>query len=51
MERILSLDTLRMSDVAVKALLHRAVAACRKHDRYVGICGQGRPTTPTLRAG
>ena len=28
-------------DAAVKALLHMAIAACRKHGKYVGICGQG----------
>ncbi|MEK7989684.1 MAG: phosphoenolpyruvate synthase [Thiotrichaceae bacterium] len=26
---------------AVKALLHQAIQACRKHNKYVGICGQG----------
>jgi pyruvate,water dikinase len=26
---------------AVKALLHLAIQACRKHNKYVGICGQG----------
>jgi pyruvate,water dikinase len=28
-------------DPAVKALLERAIAACRKAGKYVGICGQG----------
>jgi pyruvate, water dikinase len=28
-------------DAAVKALLHMAIAACRKHGKYIGICGQG----------
>jgi pyruvate,water dikinase len=28
-------------DGAVKALLHMAIAACKKHNKYVGICGQG----------
>jgi pyruvate,water dikinase len=28
-------------DPAVKALLSRAIAACRRHGKYVGICGQG----------
>jgi pyruvate,water dikinase len=28
-------------DAAVKALLHMAIAACKKHGKYVGICGQG----------
>jgi pyruvate,water dikinase len=28
-------------DPAVKALISRAIAACRAHGKYVGICGQG----------
>jgi pyruvate, water dikinase len=28
-------------DPAVKALLERAIQACRKANKYVGICGQG----------
>ena len=28
-------------DDAVKALLSLAIAACRKHGKYIGICGQG----------
>ena len=28
-------------DPAVKALLKRAIEACRKQGKYVGICGQG----------
>ena len=28
-------------DPAVKALLGMAISACRKHGKYVGICGQG----------
>ena len=35
-------------DPAVKALLHRAIAACRKHGKYVGICGQGPSDYPDL---
>ncbi|MCY4286227.1 MAG: phosphoenolpyruvate synthase [Thiotrichales bacterium] len=35
-------------DPAVKALLQRAIAACRKHDKYVGICGQGPSDHPDL---
>ena len=35
-------------DPAVKALLRRAVAACRKHGKYVGICGQGPSDHPDL---
>jgi len=26
---------------AVKALLHQAISVCKKHNKYVGICGQG----------
>ena len=26
---------------AVKILLHQAIAACKKHGKYIGICGQG----------
>jgi pyruvate,water dikinase len=26
---------------AVKALLHEAIAACRRNGKYIGICGQG----------
>ena len=28
-------------DPAVKAMLHMAISACRKLDKYIGICGQG----------
>lgn len=28
-------------DPAVKALISRAIAACRAHGKYIGICGQG----------
>jgi pyruvate,water dikinase len=28
-------------DPAVKAMLTRAIDACRKQGKYVGICGQG----------
>ena len=35
-------------DPAVKALLHRAIAACRRHGKYVGICGQGPSDHPDL---
>ena len=33
-------------DAAVKALLAMAIAACRKHGKYVGICGQGPSDHP-----
>lgn len=31
---------------AVKALLHLAIQACRKRDKYIGICGQGPSDHP-----
>ncbi len=33
---------------AVKCLLHRAIQACRKVNKYVGICGQGPSDHPDL---
>jgi pyruvate,water dikinase len=33
---------------AVKVLLERAITACRKAGRYVGICGQGPSDHPDL---
>ena len=35
-------------DPAVKVLLHRAIEACRKAGKYVGICGQGPSDHPDL---
>jgi len=35
-------------DGAVKALLEMAIRACRKHDKYIGICGQGPSDYPDL---
>ncbi len=35
-------------DPAVKLLLHQAIQACRKADKYVGICGQGPSDHPDL---
>lgn len=35
-------------DPAVKALLHKTIAACRKHGKYIGICGQGPSDHPDL---
>ena len=35
-------------DPAVKVLLHHAITACRKHGKYVGICGQGPSDHPDL---
>ena len=33
---------------AVKAMMSMAIAACRKHDKYIGICGQGPSDHPEL---
>ena len=35
-------------DPAVKKLLTMAIEACRKHNKYVGICGQGPSDHPDL---
>ena len=35
-------------DGAVKAMLSMAIRACRKHGKYVGICGQGPSDHPDL---
>jgi pyruvate,water dikinase len=35
-------------DPAVKVLLHQAIQACRKANKYVGICGQGPSDHPDL---
>jgi pyruvate, water dikinase len=35
---------------AVKALMSRAITACRKANKYVGICGQGPSDHPDLAA-
>ena len=35
-------------DPAVKALLHMAIDACRRHGKYAGICGQGPSDHPDL---
>jgi pyruvate,water dikinase len=35
-------------DPAVKKMLHMAIQACRKHGKYVGICGQGPSDHPDL---
>ncbi len=37
-------------DPAVMALFSRAIAACRKHGKYVGICGQGPSDHPDFAA-
>jgi pyruvate, water dikinase len=35
-------------DAAVKHMLALAIAACRKHGKYIGICGQGPSDHPDL---
>jgi pyruvate,water dikinase len=35
-------------DPAVKKMLSLAIAACRRHGKYVGICGQGPSDHPDL---
>ncbi len=35
-------------DAAVKRMLHMAIQACRKQNKYVGICGQGPSDYPDL---
>jgi pyruvate, water dikinase len=35
---------------AVKAMLHMAIQACRKHGKYIGICGQGPSDHPDFAA-
>jgi pyruvate,water dikinase len=35
-------------DEAVRMLLSMAISACRKHGKYVGICGQGPSDHPDL---
>lgn len=34
-------DLFNERDPAVKALISLAIAACKRHDKYIGICGQG----------
>ena len=41
-------ETFDERDPAVKALLLMAIRACRKHGKYVGICGQGPSDHPDL---
>src|SRR5688572_14148884 len=41
-------DAFDERDAAVKAMLELAVRACRKHGKYVGICGQGPSDHPDL---
>lgn len=35
-------------DPAVRALLAKAIAACKAHNKYIGICGQGPSDHPDL---
>lgn len=35
-------------DAAVKGMLHMAIVACRKANKYIGICGQGPSDYPDL---
>ncbi len=35
-------------DASIKALLSMAITACRKHGKYIGICGQGPSDHPDL---
>src|SRR5260221_8178412 len=41
-------ETFDERDPAVKAMLAMAIRACRKHNKYVGICGQGPSDHPDL---
>ena len=41
-------DTFDERDDAVKALLAMTITACKKHNKYVGICGQGPSDHPDL---
>ncbi|MCW8829751.1 MAG: phosphoenolpyruvate synthase, partial [Gammaproteobacteria bacterium] len=41
-------DSFDERDPAVKKMLAMAIAACRKQDKYVGICGQGPSDHPDL---
>lgn len=44
----LVMDAFDERDPAVKQMLHLAIAACRKANKYVGICGQGPSDYPDL---
>jgi len=35
-------------DPAVKKMLHMAISACKKQNKYIGICGQGPSDHPDL---
>jgi pyruvate,water dikinase len=44
----LVMDAFDERDAAVKRMLHLAIQACRKQEKYVGICGQGPSDYPDL---
>ncbi|MEO5695426.1 MAG: phosphoenolpyruvate synthase [Usitatibacter sp.] len=44
----LVMDAFDERDEAVKRMLHMAIQACRKANKYVGICGQGPSDYPDL---
>ncbi len=44
----LVMDAFDERDAAVKRMLHMAISACRKANKYVGICGQGPSDYPDL---
>jgi len=44
----LVMDAFDERDAAVKRMLQLAIQACRKHNKYVGICGQGPSDYPDL---
>ncbi len=44
----LVMDSFDERDPAVKQMLHLAIAACRRQNKYVGICGQGPSDYPDL---
>jgi pyruvate, water dikinase len=44
----LVMDAFDERDPAVKRMLHMAITACRKANKYVGICGQGPSDYPDL---
>jgi pyruvate, water dikinase len=44
----LVMDAFDERDPAVKRMLHLAIQACRKANKYVGICGQGPSDYPDL---
>jgi len=44
----LVMDAFDERDAAVKRMLHLAIQACRRQNKYVGICGQGPSDYPDL---